>query len=369
MEEHLLHEAPIYTDVKTFPYKKFLGKVDIMSFGFPCQPFSVAGNRQGTEDPRHLFPHIAKGIKQCKPRIIFAENVPGIITSKTREGESVLKYVLRTMESMGYRTTAGIFSASEVGAPHQRKRVFILGMDIAYNDRHRKDRGGNKKEDSIQKEHRQEIHRGMLNRTSEELGYSKHNGHVAIKKSRGVDKTSNHKSEGQKNPIELEGTSGRGVSTDIQGCNELPNSEDIGRRRRSDRDRDDEERVSEQALQKQPILWSKTQRCGRIMQYPARPNEPQHDWEEPRVVGDTEGKQSTPKDYRGKSRSFGESEQIESGGGDSRSLRKSNWKIESRLGRATNGSAHRLDRLRSLGNGIVPDCAAKAFVTLINRLI
>ena len=101
--------------------------MDVLSGGFPCQPFSNAGVRKGTEDPRHLFPYIARGIRECQPRIVFLENVEGIISAKTADGESVLQYVLRELEGLGYQATAGIFSASEVGAPHQSKSVFILG--------------------------------------------------------------------------------------------------------------------------------------------------------------------------------------------------------------------------------------------------
>ena len=126
MEEGHLHPAPIYTDLKTFPFKEFLGKVFFLSAGFPCQPFSGAGRRGSTNDPRHLYPSIAEGISQCRPTYVVLENVQGIISSKTGDGESVLKYVLGDMEQRGYRTSWGVFSAEEVGAPHQRKRVFIL---------------------------------------------------------------------------------------------------------------------------------------------------------------------------------------------------------------------------------------------------
>ena len=133
-----LDAAPVFTDVKTFPYGKFRGCVDILSGGFPCQPFSAAGKRQATEDPRHLFPYIADGIRECQPRIVFLENVQGILSCKTADGEPVLQYVLRELEGLGYRATAGIFSAEEVGAPHQRKRVFIM----AYRNSVRHDGGG-----------------------------------------------------------------------------------------------------------------------------------------------------------------------------------------------------------------------------------
>jgi DNA (cytosine-5)-methyltransferase 1 len=126
IEEGEIHPTPIYSNLKTFPFKYFLGKVDILSAGFPCQPFSAAGRRQSTDDPRHLYPYIAEGISQCRPTYVVLENVEGIISSKTADGESVLKYVLGDLEERGYITSWGIFSAVEVGAPHQRKRVFIM---------------------------------------------------------------------------------------------------------------------------------------------------------------------------------------------------------------------------------------------------
>lgn len=84
-----------------------------------CQPFSVAGRRKGKDDPRHLWPYIEEAIEVIRPRTVFFENVEGHINLG-------LKEVIGSLEERGYETTWGIFSASEVGAPHQRKRVFIL---------------------------------------------------------------------------------------------------------------------------------------------------------------------------------------------------------------------------------------------------
>jgi len=96
--------------------------VDILSGGYPCQPFSAAGKRLGTEDPRHLWPYIANGIRAMRPRVCFFENVEGHISLGLRE-------VVSELEGIGYKVAWGIFSAREVGAPHQRKRVFILGVN------------------------------------------------------------------------------------------------------------------------------------------------------------------------------------------------------------------------------------------------
>ena len=135
IEAGFLDVAPIWSNLKTFPWDQFREKVDILSGGFPCQPFSAAGRRAGDKDPRHLWPYIVTGIKRLGfPSIVFFENVEGIITSKLRgqwadeEGCPVLLHVLRELERLGYKATAGLFTASETGAPHQRKRVFIMGV-------------------------------------------------------------------------------------------------------------------------------------------------------------------------------------------------------------------------------------------------
>jgi DNA (cytosine-5)-methyltransferase 1 len=119
MEAGLMDCAPIWTDLKTFPWAEFRDRVDILTGGYPCQPFSAAGKRAGKDDPRHLWPFISAGIAAMRPSVCFFENVEGHISLG-------LPDVIEDLAGMGYRTTWGIFSASEVGAPHQRKRVFIL---------------------------------------------------------------------------------------------------------------------------------------------------------------------------------------------------------------------------------------------------
>jgi len=119
MEKGLMDVAPLWNDLKTFPYRSFYGLVDILIAGYPCQPFSAAGKRAGKEDPRHLWPWIADGIRLLQPRMCFFENVEGHISLGLRE-------VIGELEQIGYQTAFGIFSAREVGAVHQRKRVFIM---------------------------------------------------------------------------------------------------------------------------------------------------------------------------------------------------------------------------------------------------
>ena len=119
MEAGELDQAPIWTNLKTFNAEPFRGLVDIISGGYPCQPFSASGKRLGENDPRHLWPFLRRAIRVIQPGRVFLENVEGHISLG-------LSTVISDLEEDGYRTTWGIFSAAECGASHQRKRVFIL---------------------------------------------------------------------------------------------------------------------------------------------------------------------------------------------------------------------------------------------------
>ena len=119
MEKGLLDAAPVWTNLKTLPVEPFRDRVDILTGGYPCQPFSVAGKRKAEKDERHLWPYIREIIRAVRPVRCFFENVEGHISLGLRE-------VLSDLENLGYKTAWGIFSAAEVGAPHQRKRVFIM---------------------------------------------------------------------------------------------------------------------------------------------------------------------------------------------------------------------------------------------------
>lgn len=119
MEAGVVAPAPIWSNLKTFDPKPFRGVIDGIIGGYPCQPFSVAGNRGGEDDPRHLWPFIRRHIEVIQPRWCFFENVAGHLTL----GFDVVK---RELEEMGYWVEAGIYTAEEVGAPHRRERLFIL---------------------------------------------------------------------------------------------------------------------------------------------------------------------------------------------------------------------------------------------------
>jgi DNA (cytosine-5)-methyltransferase 1 len=116
-----LDDAPIWDDVGTFDGRPWRGAVDIVTAGYPCQPFSVAGKRRGADDPRHLWPHVARIIGEVEPPFVFLENVAHHLRLGFPE-------VAGGLVGLGYRLAAGLFTAAEVGAPHKRERLFILAI-------------------------------------------------------------------------------------------------------------------------------------------------------------------------------------------------------------------------------------------------
>ena len=95
---------------------------DVVTAGYPCQPFSGAGKRLGTDDPRHLFPHIARGVERMRPTLLLLENVRGHLSL----GFDV---VLAELDRIGYDARWTLLRAADIGAPHGRARLFIAARD------------------------------------------------------------------------------------------------------------------------------------------------------------------------------------------------------------------------------------------------
>lgn len=120
-----------YGDIKQFEGTKYRGTIDILTGGFPCQPYSSSGKRKGKEDHRHLWPEMLRVIRDVQPTYIVAENVYGLFTwSKGM----VFEQVHSEMEASGYQVQSFIIPACGVQAPHERARVWF----VAYaNSKHR----------------------------------------------------------------------------------------------------------------------------------------------------------------------------------------------------------------------------------------
>lgn len=136
--------VPIYDDVCTLTKERLeadgIGTIDLIHGGYPCQPFSNAGNRKGTEDDRHLWPEYFRLVKELRPRWVVGENVAGHITLG-------LDIVLSDLESEGYSTRTFVIPAVSVNARHRRERVFIVGY-AKCGGRSRKSWGWAKQESS-----------------------------------------------------------------------------------------------------------------------------------------------------------------------------------------------------------------------------
>ena len=112
-----------YEDIRTTDFTVWRGRIDVLTGGFPCQPFSVAGKRKGTDDDRYLWPEMLRAIREIRPRWVVGENVRGFVNWS--EG-MVLDTVFADLEAIGYEVQPFILPACAVGAPHRRDRVWIV---------------------------------------------------------------------------------------------------------------------------------------------------------------------------------------------------------------------------------------------------
>ena len=319
IEQGKLDAAPIWTNLKTFDGKPFRGKVHGIIGGYPCQPFSNAGQRKGTEDPRHLWPYIEQHIRTIRPVWSFFENVGGHLTLGFEE-------VFKSLRDMGYKVEAGLFTAAEVGAPHKRERLFILAHSESQRDTTRHERVSIKTGDRGQNK--------LLNNGSQESRVFSE-GELANPERFGRRGRDNGELGGQGRSIQIEG-SGELADTEQQ----RPVQPEFASRHRqgvsqngSARQRTGEELADTSRERRQAGLSEQGQRqkgqseiadydCDR---WPARPGQEQYEWEEPRTV-------------------------------------------ESGMGRTVDGFASRVDELRLLGNGVVPQTAELAFRTLWEQI-
>lgn len=296
-EEGKLAIEALWPDLRTFPSERFRGCFDFVLAGYPCQPFSVAGKRQGADDPRHLWPAIARIVEAVEPLWCFFENVPGHLSLRFPD-------VYCSLRAMDYKVEAGLFTAAECGAPHKRQRLFILA-------------------------HREGGGRGIVRGPYDAAGC-------------GQSESGGELADAQRGQGRLR-LSERGQNQS------LPDTERAG------------EVLADAATQRiqgsepaGPILTRRPP-DEQGTQWPARPGQPQYEWEEPRVVDNAKGHRVSPTEQQG----HHTGNQQTSGQGQT----------QSGVGRATNGTSFRVDRLRLLGNGVVPQQAEKAFRELYETIV
>ena len=119
--------APVFGDVREFVARgwaaEYRGIADVVAGGFPCQPFSCAGKQRGDADERNMWPSFRDVVREVRPRYVFAENVPGLLTW---DGGSYFGKIVGDLAALGYGVRWTVLGADDVGAPHRRKRLWIL---------------------------------------------------------------------------------------------------------------------------------------------------------------------------------------------------------------------------------------------------
>ena len=314
----------IYDDVKAISKKQFeedgIELPDIITGGFPCQPFSVAGKQQGTSDSRHLWPEMFRIIKDFSPRWVIGENVKGL--TNIQDG-MVFETVCSDLEGEGYEVRTFNIPAAGVQAPHRRERIWIVAHAKRFNER-KSIRGSDETQSRIQEEHRQN---DSTTRESSRTGsvWGTNNGHENLENSRRTlqqgtelsEKNENETREGNANIDQRSsGTSKSNVANTEQGRSSSESIGNIGSM--------EEESSREKKGRDQSSICTTTRRT-----------------EKSNNVVDSSTGRCTP-------------QETEVQPGRYSSFDSSWWQSEPELGRVANGVQGRVHRLKSLGNSIVP---------------
>ncbi|QDP62971.1 MAG: putative cytosine-specific methyltransferase [Prokaryotic dsDNA virus sp.] len=129
--KHHFPKSKLYNDIKTFDATDYFGRIDIITGGFPCQPFSTAGERKGTEDERYLWKEMLRIIREVAPKYVVGENVRGLLNWS---GGMVFEQVCADLEAEGYEVAPYLLPACGKNAPHRRDRIWFIAYSNNSND-------------------------------------------------------------------------------------------------------------------------------------------------------------------------------------------------------------------------------------------
>ena len=141
--KHHFPEAEGFGDITKTSFLKYANKIDILTGGFPCQPYSLAGKRLGKGDDRHLWPEMLRAIQEIQPTWVVGENVRGIVNWN---GGLVFDEVQSDLEAEGYEVTPFLLPACSVDAPHKRDRVWFVAYSVSNGHELRRLRESGQKE-------------------------------------------------------------------------------------------------------------------------------------------------------------------------------------------------------------------------------
>lgn len=388
MESGLLDPAPIWANLKTFNAAIYRNKVHGFIGGYPCQPFSNAGNRKGFEDPRHLYPYIEQHISTARPLWCFFENVAGHLSLG-------FDYVYDSLSRMGYSVEAGIFTAEEVGAPHQRERLFILAIrkELANSDCIRHAYGELKKYPTEGRQHAfgditttcgnvvantylngfiQNDKGGLFaetERSSEGVGNSNNSGsRTSGNGNNGNGKKKNKGREQQSfNGVSEPGKKLGNAESNNERRSRISEGQSVKSTGRSSEELADNNNTGCEEQRKYIATESQQPTVKHIgfNGWPARPGEQQYEWEEPRTTGYIDRLPNTLRTMWSKSRKD-----------FTKMLGEEIWQetefrikahFESEMGCTINGYNFREDLLRAYGNSVVEQTAEMAFIDLLRK--
>jgi DNA-cytosine methyltransferase len=312
------NNIPIEEDIRNVRGSNYAA--DVITGGFPCQPFSVAGKRKGTADDRYLWDETIRVIAECKPRWFIGENVEGLININNG---MVLRQVQTDLEEQGFQVQCIVIPASGIGAWHQRKRIWIVAYSHnngSYrSQRNETEQSSNKQEDRLSFRDDKDVPNtdtGFGIRENQEIQTG---GNTITNGSEDVSNSNSKLSNGC-------GSSTRNSSTKFKGleCNQSWNWNEV---------RSKAERCSEQ--DREDVQHSNNQRC-----------------EESNI-----SKESNKQD-------------IHSGKFDSTRTDKTWWEAQSELCGVPNGISYELDkdrssRIKALGNSIVPQIARQIGLSIM----
>jgi DNA (cytosine-5)-methyltransferase 1 len=307
--------VPIHSDIKELDGDEYRGTVELICGGFPCQPFSVAGEQRGAEDDRALWPEMLRVICEVQPTWVIGENVSGIINME-------LDNVLSNLEAEGYAAQTFVLPACSVDAKHRRDRVWIVAHSNG------------------QGEPNESEYAGAGQRV---LGNAEHDGSFAAEISRGDGKTfESPKTKGTKKTRESQRASGP------EHHQNVANSSGQSRRgRRVHRESGDQGWGAGEARGESISAWSQMADS----HYPTESSE---------NVADSINERSQGGIYRREGQ--GREDKLGHTGCSSSTYgqpRKKIWLPEPSVGRVANGVPDRTHRLKGLGNAVVPPLVAE----------
>jgi len=356
-------QVPVYDNVKELNYDRLKSDgiisgekgIDIITGGYPCQPFSVAGKQKGEQDPRHVWPEMFRLVQELRPSWVIGENVGGHI-------KLGLDTVLENLASEGYSTRTFSISASSIGANHQRERVWIIAHS---NECGRNDRFNHWEERQVPHDQERDSQKGQ----SERGGWVNRIGETSpimedtrrSLRSRAFEQRENDNEVGKGNADQHQRSSGTSQSNVADSDTRLSNGENEEIRSRGQTSDTSSARRGDKKMADSESISSNERELG---------NSQEENRQERKVKGQTRGgdgdrnvsnremadsdSERLQRQWQSRNKfrpQFTTTESSEEGQG---TMDQGWWEFEPNVGRVAHGIPNRVDRLKCLGNSVVP---------------